>query len=198
MSGADANKVVLTEVAAQALRDDFLGWQCRLRQLSVRQAGGRPMSGMRPQVLSPAGDVLADGITVLIVEQDPVSSTRLFEFQCKRTNDPIERYDKILELLSSTYFQHPQNFSDTMTALFGAASDLPPALLHLGRCILEFEQFTQAYRIPCEVAELPESHDFFQATYWHNHMFNPAMPPNTRILAFKPDWPHASQWRTEE
>jgi hypothetical protein len=29
-------------------------------------------------------------------------------------------------------------------------------------------------------------------------MFNPAMPPNTRILAFKPDWPHASQWRTEE
>ena len=198
MSVPDTSKVVLTDVAAQALRDDFLGWQCRLRQLSARQAGGRPLSGMRPQVLSPNGDVLADGITVLIVEHDPANSTQLFEFQCKRTNDPVERYDKILELLSANYFQYPQNFSDTMTALFGAASDLPPALLHLGRCQLEFEQFTQAYRVPCEVLELDQAHPFYQATYWHNHMFNPTMPPNTRILAFKPDWPHASQWRTEE
>jgi hypothetical protein len=198
VSAAESNNVVLTDVAAQQLRDDFLGWQCRLRQLSVRQAGGRPLSGMRPQVLSPDGEVLADGVTVLIVEHDPANSTQLFEFQCKRTNDPVERYDKILELLSSTYFQHPQNFSDTMTALFGAASDLPPALLHLGRCQLEFEQFTQAYRLPCEVTELGAEHPFYQATYWHNHMFNPAMPPNTRVLAFKPDWPHASQWRTEE
>ena len=50
------NKVVLTDVAAQQLRDDFLGWQCRLRQLSARQTGGRPLDGMRPKVLSPAGD----------------------------------------------------------------------------------------------------------------------------------------------
>lgn len=198
MSAPEPGKVVLTEVAAAALRDDFLGWQCRIRQLSARQGGGRPTSGMRPRVLSPTGDLLADAVTVLIVEQDPINATRLFEFQCKRTHDPIERYDKILELLSANYFQHPQNFSDTLTALFGAASDLPPALLHLGRCLLEFEQFTQAYRLPCEVVELDEGHDFYQATYWHNHMFNPTMPPNTRILAFKPDWPHASQWRTEE
>jgi hypothetical protein len=198
VSVPDTGKVVLTDVAAQALREDFMGWQCRLRQLSARQAGGRPLSGMRPQVLSPNGDVLADGVTVLIVEHEPANNTQLFEFQCKRTNDPVERYDKILELLSANYFQYPQNFSDMMTALFGAASDLPPALLHLGRCLLEFEQFTQAYRVPCEVVELDQAHAFYQATYWHNHMFNPTMPPNTRILAFKPDWPHASQWRTEE
>lgn len=197
MTGAESSNVVLTDVAAQQLRDDFLGWQCRLRQLSVRQGGGRPFDGMRPRVLSPSGEVLAKGVTVLIVEHDPVNSTRLFEFQCKRTHDPIERYDKILELLSSSYFQHPQNFSDVLTALFGAASDLPPALLHLGRCVLEFEQFTQGYRLPCEVTELGQEHEFYQATYWHNHMFNATMPPNTRILAFKPDWPHASEWRTE-
>lgn len=197
MSGAETGKVVLTEVAAAALRDDFLGWQCRLRQISARQAGGRPTPGMRPRLLSPAGDVLAKGVTVLIVEHEPANSTRLFEFQCKRTNDPIERYDKILELLSGSYFQHPKSFSDTLTALFGAASDLPPALLHLGRCVLEFEQFTQAYRLPCDVVELDPAHAFYQATYWHNHMFNPTMPPNTRILAFKPDWAHASEWRTE-
>ena len=40
------NNVVLTDVAAQQLRDDFLGWQCRLRQLSARQAGGRASSSV--------------------------------------------------------------------------------------------------------------------------------------------------------
>jgi hypothetical protein len=152
---------------------------------------------MRPRVLTPAGERLSAGVTMLIVERDPANTTRMFEFQCRRTNDPIERYDKILELLSASYFQQSRNFSDTLTALFGAASDLPPALLHLGRCVLEFEQFTQGYRLPCEVVELDQGHDFYQATYWHNHMFNPTMPPNTRILAFKPDWTHASEWRTE-
>ena len=158
------NNVVLTEVAAEQLRDDFLGWQCRLRQLSARQAGGRPLDGMRPKVLSPAGDLLSAGVIVLLVEQDPVNTTRMLRFNCQKTHDPIERYDKVLELLSSAYFQHPKNFGDEMTASFGPASELPATLLHLGRCVLEFEQFTEAYRIPCSVTELPESHDFFQAT----------------------------------
>ena len=162
----DSN-VVLTDVAAQQLRDDFLGWQCRLRQLSARQAGGRPLDGMRPKVLSPAGDLLSAGVIVLLVEQDPVNTTRMLRFNCQKTHDPIERYDKVLELLSAAYFQYPKTFSDEMTALFGPAS------------------------------ELPESHDFFQATYWHNHMFNANMPPSIRVLGFKPDWPHASTWRTE-
>ena len=189
--------MVLTEVAAQQLRDDFLGWQCRLRQLSVRQAGGRPLDGMRPKVLSPSGEMLSAGVIVLIVEDDSANTTQLMRFQCQKTHDPIERYDKVLELLSSAYFQYPKNFSDEMTALFGPVSELPAKLLHLGRCVFEFEQFTEAYRVPCVVRELPESHDFFQATYWHNHMFNPNMPPDIRVLSFKPDWPHASTWRTE-
>jgi hypothetical protein len=193
----DTDNVVLTEVAAQQLRDDFIGWQCRLRQLSVRQAGGRPLEGMRPRVLSPAGDALSLGIIVLLVERGPAETTQMLRYQCKKTNDPTERYDKILELLSSAYFQYPAKFSDQMTALFGAASDLPATLLHHGQCVLEFEQFTEVYRMPCAVAELPEVHDFYQATYWHNHMFNPNMPPQIRILSFKPDWPHASTWRTE-
>jgi len=191
------NKVVLTDVAAQQLRDDFLGWQCRLRQLSARQAGGRPLDGMRPKVLSPAGDLLSAGVVVLLVELDPINTTQMLRYNCQKTHDPIERYDKVLELLSAAYFQYPKTFSDEMTALFGPASELVAKLLHLGRCVLEFEQFTEAYRVPCTVAELPESHDFFQATYWHNHMFNPNMPPQIRVLSFRPDWPHASTWRTE-
>ncbi|HEU4825634.1 MAG TPA: hypothetical protein VFS85_04085, partial [Dongiaceae bacterium] len=79
------NNVVLTEVAAQQLRDDFLGWQCRLRQLSARQAGGRPLQGMRPRVLSATAEELSPGIIVLIIEHDPASNTQMLRFQCQKT-----------------------------------------------------------------------------------------------------------------
>ena len=37
-----------------------------------------------------------------------------------------------------------------------------------------------------------------QATSWHNHLFNPNLPPAARILAFTPDWKHASGRKIEE
>jgi hypothetical protein len=192
------NNIVLLQPAAAALRDEFVGWQCRLRQLSARQAGGRPIPAMRPRVLAPAGDEIADGIVVLIVEREPANSTAQLRFQYEKTQDPIERYDKVLDFLSAGYFQQPRNFSDVMTALFGAKSATAAALLTHGKCVLEFAQFGQAYRIPCAVAELATGHPFHQATYWHNHLFNPNLPPAVRILAFAPDWKHASGWKIEE
>ncbi len=197
MSIAHPHNVVLTEQAAAALRDDFLGWQCRIRQLSARQSGGRPTAGMRPRLLSPRGDELAPGITVLIVEVEPAESTALFRHQYLKTNDPIERYEKILEILAAGYFQHPAGFSDAMTALFGPDSAVAAALLNHGGGIVEFEQYAQAYRLPCRVAELATDDAFFQATYWHNRLFNPNMPPGVRILSFTPDWTHAAGWRVD-
>lgn len=197
MSIAHPHNVVLTEQAAAALRDDFLGWQCRVRQLSARQAGGRPTAGLRPRVLTPAGDELSRGIVVLIVEKQPDDSTALFRHQYLRTNDPIERYEKIVEILAAGYFQHRANFSDVMTALFGPDSAVADALLNHSACTLEFEAYAQAYRIPCKVLELATEDAFFQATYWHNRMFNPNMPPGVRVLSFTPDWMHASGWRVD-
>jgi hypothetical protein len=197
MSSGDPHKVVLTEQAADALRDDFLGWQCRIRQLSAREGGGRPTAGMRPRLLSPSGDELAPAITVLIVEEDPADSTALFRHQYLKTNDPIERYEKAVEILSSTYFQHPRSFGDVMTALFGPDSAVAAALLNHGGGVLEFEEYAQAYRVPCRTAELATADALFQATYWHNRMFNPNMPPGVRVLSFTPDWKHAAGWRVE-
>ncbi len=195
--GHHPGNVVLTEQAAAALRDEFLGWQCRIRQLSARQGGGRPTAGMRPRLLSPRGDQLAPGVTLLIVEEDPADSTALFRHQYLRTNDPIERYEKILEILAAGYFQHPAGFSDVMTGLFGPDSAIAAGLLNHGGGVLEFEQYAQAYRLPCRVAELAADDAFFQATYWHNRMFNPNMPPGVRILSFAPDWTHAAAWRVD-
>jgi hypothetical protein len=197
MTPRDPHNLVLTQPAAQALRREFIGWQCRLRQLAARQGGGRPTSGMRPRVLTPDGDELAAGIIVLINESDPTHSTGQFRFQYQRTQDPIERYDKILEILSGSYFQKPGEFTDILTALFGPGSGLAGALLNQGRCALEFEQYAQGYRLACEVRELAERDALYQATYWHNRMFNPNMPEGIRILAFAPDWRHCEDYRIE-
>ncbi len=39
--------------------------------------------------------------------------------------------------------------------------------------------------------ELLKGEPAFQATYWHNALFNPALPGGLRVLAFQPDWARA-------
>jgi hypothetical protein len=190
MSG-DSDNIILLEPAAQALRESFLGWQCRIRQLAVREEGGRPSSGMRPRVAATDGRELAQGITVLIVHAEPWDSAQLFRHQYLKTQDPVERYDKALEITAASYFQYPRAFSDVMTALFGPDSALADALLTLGRCVLEFSQFSQSYHLPCVVEDMAEDDGFYQATYWHNKLYNPNLPAGVRVLAFTPDWSRA-------
>jgi hypothetical protein len=186
------NNVVLTRAAAQALRSEFIGWQCRLRQLAARQDGGRPSSGMRPRVTTLAGDELAAAITVLISETESDHTTQQLRYQVQKTQDPNERYDKVLEFLQGGYFQEPVRFSDVLTALFTQGSELAARLLDNGRCVLEFDQYGQGYRIPCAVTRLPAAHARYQATYWHNRLFNEHLPPGAEVLAFTPDWAHAA------
>jgi hypothetical protein len=194
---AKPDNVVLTKAAALALKREFIGWQCRIRQLAAREEGARPSPGMRPRVTTREGDQISPGIVVLIVESEPAVSTQLFRHQYLKTEDPGERYAKIVEILQASYFQQPDKFSDAMTALFASGSPIAGRLLSHGRCVLEFEQFAQGYRIPCSVAGLAERHPLYQATYWHNHLFNPNLPAGVEILSFTPDWTHAAGYRVE-
>ncbi len=189
--GAAEATVVRLEAAQAALRDHFLGWQCRLRQMAVRQAGGRPTSGMRPEVRFAEADQPLGAITTLIVRREPHEATAQFRHLVRKTQDPAERYDAALETLAAAYYQRPQAFSDELTALFGPASDLADQLLAAGHCVLDFEQYSQRYRLPCAARNLGQDEPAFQATYWHNALFNPALPGGLRVLAFQPDWARA-------
>jgi len=193
----EAPNVILNPAAARALMAEFLGWQCRIRQLAARQAGGRPSAAMRPRAVTPEGHEIAPAITVIIAERDPRNSTSLFRHQYLKTQDPGERYDKILEILQASYFQQPALFSDVMTGLFGPQSAIAARLMAHGRCILEFEEYAQGYRIPCAVAALAEDHALYQAAYWHNRLFNPNQPEALSILSFTPDWSHAVGYRPD-
>jgi len=173
------------------IRDHFLGWQCRIRQIAMRQAGGRPSPGMRPRVLYGSGRELSSALTVLIIPRDPAESTDFFRFQVLKTADPRDLYERALGYLQADYFQRPERFSDLLTVALPAQSELAASLVTDGKCVLEFDQFSQRYRLPCAVFEAEAGEVIREATLWHNRLFNPALPDATLVLIFRPDWKSA-------
>jgi hypothetical protein len=175
----------------QSLRHDFVAWQCRIRQIAMRQDGGRPSPGMRPRLLDTSGAELAPALTVLIVPAEPDESSAFFRFQVLKAQEARESYEQVLAYLQADYFQQPLTFSDRMTAVLPAGSPLAERLIAEGACTLLFEQFSQTYRVPCTVALLPHGDARREASLWHNRAFNPALPDTALVLEFTPDWKSA-------
>lgn len=178
-------------VTCEAVRNHFIGWQCRIRQFAMREHGGRPSSGMRPRLVLTDGRELSPGIAIVIVPQSPEESTEFFRFQLRKTHDPHQVYERGLQYLSATHFQNAGKFSDQLTALFGPGSAIAAATLDAGDCILEFSQFSQTYRLLCEARALEPADETYQATLWHNKIFNPNIAADPQIIAFRPDWKSA-------
>lgn len=169
----------------------FLGWQCRVRQLAARRDQGRPASGMRPVVILPDKSSLGP-ITVLIIRRAPEESSAQFRHLALKTHDPEERFGAVLRVLQATHYQYPEEFADLMTALFAIDSPACESMVAAARCTLVFNEGEQVCMIPCAMRLLEEDHPAFQATYWHNKLFNPALPGVVQVLAFLPDWSAAS------
>lgn len=168
------------------VREHFLGWQCRVRQYSLRKEEGRPTSGMRP--LLSIDDESFGHITVLIIKQYSEEYTAQFRYMVQKTNDPAERYQSAIQMLSSAYYQRAKEFSDEMTALFGPDTPTATRLINDGHAQLDFSEYNQSYRLTCTVKRLAPESDGFQATFWHNRLFNPDLPGDVVIVGFQPDW----------
>lgn len=190
--GSDSEKIIRIGEAAAQLREEFLHWQCRLRQMAMREGSGRPSAGMRPLIFSASGEQLAGSTVVLLHKLDPEESTAFFRHQVLKTQDPVERWEKATEHMAAGYFQRFRDFDDTLTGLFGPAAGLVDQLLALDKVYLEFAEFSQRFRLLCHVRELSEHDSLYQATYWHNRMFNPNIPAGVRVVTFAPDWSRSS------
>ena len=66
------------------------------------------------------------------------------------------------------------------------AKDRFDALLEAGQCHLKFVEKSIDYEFDFKVESLADENEFFQATYWHNRLFNPTLPGQVRILSFSP------------
>ena len=108
-----------------------------------------------------------------------------------RTHDPQDRYNKAVQLLSSTFYQDPEDFSGVMTGLFPSHSNLVHLLLDSKKCVLEFYYQQQSFSLPCQVEPEPNDGEPHQFTYWHNRLFNHSISPEFKVLAFEALWQEA-------
>jgi hypothetical protein len=170
------------------LRDAFMRWQCRVRQIAMRENLGRPDDASTPMVqLACTHEPLGKIITV-ICKSPEYSKTPELQHIYRHTNEPAQRREKALQLLSETYYQKHAEFSDMLTATFTAKSEIAIALEKAAVCQLTFDAYGQQFELVCAVTRLGTSHANYRATWWHNLLFNPNLRPDTIILGFVPDW----------
>ena len=170
------------------LRDQFMGWQCRVRQIAMRENLGRPDDAIAPYAYSEVTSESLGQIVTVICKLQAHSKTPELQHIFRHTNDPAERRDKALQLLSETYYQKHREFSDMLVATFTPNSYVAKALEKAGKCYLEFNAYGHRFKLRCKVTKLGSSHPYYQATWWHNILFNPNLNPDILILGFEPDW----------
>jgi len=173
------------------LRRAFLRWQCRVRQMSMRDNQGRPDEAIMPAVfLADAKEPMGHIITILN-KAPAYSVTAELNHMLAKTNDPAQRRDQAMRFFSATYYQKAGEFSDLLTATFPPGSEGADALYKAKNVRLVFEAYAQTYDLQCKVWKLAAHNPLYQATMAHNMLFNPSLPPDTVVLGFEPDW-HSS------
>jgi hypothetical protein len=173
------------------LKSSFIAWQCRLRQMAMRDHGGVPMPGFKPKVSSLKGELIMAEMTTLLVPENPEDSTAFFRFQLQKTNDHRQAFEAGLKYLAADFYQLPELFSDEITAVFAKGSAMAQHILRLKTVILDFEQYAQRYRMACAVKRLGLRDIAREASLWHNRLFNPNLGNNAEVLSFRPNWKNA-------
>lgn len=178
------------------LCNQFLGWQCRIRQHAVRKQEGRPPAGIRASVKI-NGEFIAQ-INTIINKIDSEKVTSEFRFMVQKTVDPKKVYENAIKYLSEYYYQFPAEFDERLTALFGVDSQLANTLVAAENCELDFYQGNQRYRLFCNALLFESSSKEYQATYWHNHLFNPNLPGVVKVVGFEVDWDNSASEQTSK
>ena len=151
---------------------------------------------MRP-VLELANQV-AGPVHVQIVKRHSEEATREFRFMIQKTQDCQARYENAVRFLAEYYYQIPDEFDEELTAVYAIDSEIAQQIVDIGQCILHFDQGNQRYDLHCTTRFLDRQNAKYQATYWHNHLFNQAMPGLVRIIGFTPDWALSSSGTSKD
>lgn len=174
------------------LRDAFLKWQCRARQMSMRDNEGRPDDAITPAVIL-AGQEVAMGHIITVINKAPsFSVTPELQHMSRKTHDPAQRREAALRFFAAGYYQKASEFSDILTATFPPGSQGAQTIRDAERATLVFEAFAQKFTLDCKVWRLAENNPLNQSTMAHNLLFNPTLPPDTIVLGFEPDWSASS------
>jgi len=165
---------------------DFMRWQCRLRMRAMRELDGRPTDGMSAGIHALDGGGEQARINFLIVRKDPAERTAEFRHIVRKTPDASQWLKNGLQILAERHYQQADDFEIELTALFSLESQAAYALVKAGGCRLSFAEGSIAHEFDFDVRSLNRDDALFAATYWHNHLFNPTLPGEVRVLGFMP------------
>ncbi|KNG93523.1 hypothetical protein [Pseudaestuariivita atlantica] len=177
-----------TSFADHPMRKAFLRWQCRVRQIAMRDNDGRPDDAIMPAVFRDGEDAPMGHIITVMSKAPGYSVTPELKHMAAKTNDPAQRRQTAVQFLSSSYYQKASEFTDILTATFPPASPGAAALREAASVRLRFEAYAQMFELRSKVWRLAEHNPLWQATMAHNALFNPALPSDSVVLAFEPDW----------
>ena len=91
--------------AMSPLRTAFLKWQCRVRQISMRDNHGRPDDAITPALIL-KGETEPMGHVITILNKSPgYSVTPEMLHMAAKTNDPAQRREQAIRFLSASYYQ---------------------------------------------------------------------------------------------
>ncbi len=170
-------------------RDSFMKWQCRVRQLAMRQRHGRPDEAVSPSVSLPGLGGTVGPIFTVLNRVPEHSMTPELDHITARTHDPAERLEQAVRFLSAGYYQRHREFSDILTATFQPGSATAARILAAEGCVvLNFNAYCQRYDISCRAYRLDRSDPLHRSTLAHNRLFNPSQHPEVEILGFEPNW----------
>ena len=172
----------------QPLRDAFLRWQCRVRQVMMRDEAGRPGDGIMPAVTLAGSDAPLGHIITVMSKSAAHSKTPEMRHMATKTQDPAQIRESALKFFSEFYYQKGAEFSDILTATFPPESEGAKQIRRAEHATLTFDAFGQRFDLACKVWKLAPKNPLWQSTYWHNRLFNPGLPETTVILGFEPDW----------
>ena len=177
-----------TGFSESPLRKAFLKWQCRVRQMSMRDNHGRPDDGITPALFLPDQAEPMGHIITLLNKSPGYSVTPELLHMAKKTNDPAQRRDQAIRFFSATYYQKASEFSDILTATFPPGSPGAATIREAEVVGLRFDAYAQVFDLTCRVWKLAPHNPLHQSTIAHNQLFNPTMAPDTEVLGFEPDW----------
>ena len=168
--------------------EKFMKFQCRARQMIMRDNLGRPDDSITPTIYLKENTKPITKIITLIHKLPEYSALSELMHIARKTNDPSQRRDQAVKLLSASYYQKHREFTDVLTATFTPNSNLAETLISEGSCRLLFDAYSHKFESTFTVNKLERSEFLFRSTIIHNQLFNPNLHPETIILSFSPVW----------
>lgn len=170
------------------LRNKFLHWQCRAREISMRDNQGRPDDAIKPNLIL-GGETQKLGQIITVLSRLPLySKTPEMMHLVKSKFDPAACQEAGVQFFSENYYQKSFQFSDVLTAGFSPNSALAKLISDKMSCQLIYEYYAQRFDIVCKAREIKKDDHLFQATWWHNRIFNPRLNPNIIVIGFEANW----------